>query len=203
MLVTSFAVSMILQILFQNFISTRPKAVLLPDFLNRSIKLGVVTVGVNQMLSILVTIVTLLLLTLFFRKSVIGISMRSAAEDFPVTRLMGIPANAVISGAFAISGLLAAIAGTLWVAQRASVDPLMGFVPVVKAFIAAILGGLGSLSGAVAGGFLLGFIEIYLSAFLPEGALSYKEPMALFLVILVLLWRPKGLIPAGNIVDKD
>ncbi len=203
LLVTSFAVSGILQVLFQNLISTRPKAVPLPEFLSNSISLGPLTVGINQALSILATVTTLSLLILFFKKTFIGMAMRSAAEDFPVTRLMGIPANAVISGAFAISGLLAAIAGTLWVAQRASVDPLMGFVPVVKAFIAAVLGGLGSLGGAVAGGFSLGFIEMYLSAFLPENLQTYKEPIGLLLVILILVWKPNGLIPAAKMsVDK-
>ena len=198
LLVTSFAVSTILQILFQNLISTRPKAVPLPDFLSSSLSLGMLTVGVNQTISILVTAVILGLLTFFFKKTILGMSVRSAAEDFPVTRLMGIPANAVISTAFAISGLLAAVAGILWVAQRASVDPLMGFVPVLKAFIAAILGGLGSLTGAVAGGFTLGFIEIYLSAFLPDNVLAYKEPLALFIVVALLLWRPQGLAPAAS-----
>ena len=74
-----------------------------------------------------------------------------------------------------------------------------GFVPVLKAFIAAILGGLGSLTGAVAGGFLLGFIEIYLTAFLPEQWQEFKEPIGLGCVVLVLLWRPNGLIPAAKI----
>lgn len=198
LLVTSFAVSGILQVLFQNLISTRPKAVPLPQFLSNSVALGGMTLGVNQMLSIFATVVTLGFLILFFKHTFIGMAMRSAAEDFPVTRLMGIQANRVVAGAFAISGLLAGIAGTLWVAQRASVDPLMGFVPVVKAFIAAILGGLGSLSGAVAGGFSLGFIEIYLSAFLPHGLQAYKEPLGLLLVILVLIVKPNGLIPAAK-----
>jgi branched-chain amino acid transport system permease protein len=202
LLVTSFAVSGILQVLFQNLISTRPKAVPLPEFLSSSIALGPLTLGVNQMLSISATVITLAFLIFFFKKTFIGIAMRSAAEDFPVTRLMGIPANAVVSGAFAISGLLAAIAGILWVAQRAAVDPLMGFIPVVKAFIAAILGGLGSLAGAVAGGFSLGFIEIYLSAFLPQALQSYKEPLALLIVIFILIWKPNGLVPAAKMEIK-
>jgi branched-chain amino acid transport system permease protein len=115
---------------------------------------------------------------------------------------MGIRANAVIATAFALSGLLAGVAGILWVAQRASVDPLMGFMPVLKAFIAAILGGLGSLGGAVAGGFLLGFIEIYLSAYLPAGILPFQDAIALGLVILVLLVRPEGLITIGRAVKS-
>ncbi len=84
----------------------------------------------------------------------------------------------------------------LWVAQRASVDPLMGFVPVLKAFIAAVVGGLGSLPGAVAGGFLLGVIEVLLQATLPSDLAPYRDAIVLSGVIAVLLIRPQGLIPA-------
>ncbi len=199
MLVTSFAVAVILQTLFQNLISTRSQPVILPDVLAQSITLGKLTIGVNQILSITITLTILVALNHFLKRTVLGISMRAAAEDFSVARLMGVRANAVIAGAFAISGALAGAAGVLWVAQRASVDPLMGFVPVLKAFIAAILGGLGSLTGAVAGGFALGFIEIYLTAYLPETWQPFKEALALGIVILLLLWRPNGLIPAFNI----
>ncbi|MDB4838034.1 branched-chain amino acid ABC transporter permease, partial [Marinomonas sp.] len=128
-----------------------------------------------------------------------GIAMRAAAEDFSVARLMGIRANTVIAGAFALSGLLAGVAAVLWVSQRASVDPLMGFMPVLKAFIAAILGGLGSLRGAVVGGFLLGFIEIYLAAFLPPALQEFRDPIGLGIVVTVLLMRPNGLIPSETL----
>ena len=126
--------------------------------------------------------------------SMLGIAMRAASLDFPTTRLMGINANAVISTAFAISGLLAGVAGVLWLAQRGSVDPLMGFLPVLKAFIAVVLGGLGSLSGAVVGGLVLGIIEVGLRAFLPEELLPFRESIALSLVIILLLIRPEGLL---------
>ena len=199
MLVTSFAVAIILQTLFQNLISTRSQPVILPDLFAQSVSIFGLTVGVNQISSITVTIVMLIALNQFLTRTSVGIAMRAAAEDFSVTRLMGIRANAVISGAFAISGMLAGVAGVLWVAQRASVDPLMGFVPVLKAFIAAILGGLGSLNGAVAGGFALGFIEIYLTAYLPDHVQPFKESIALGLVICLLLIRPNGLIPAHSV----
>jgi branched-chain amino acid transport system permease protein len=104
----------------------------------------------------------------------------------------------VIATAFAISGALAGISGLLWVAQRGSVDPLMGFLPVLKAFIAAILGGIGSLTGAVAVGFCLGIIEIGLQALLPESVLPFRDAIALLIVILVLLRRPQGLIAAAG-----
>lgn len=196
MLVTSFAVSMILQVLFQNFISARSQAVLLPQVLSESVRFGGLVIGVNKIAAIATTIVMLIFLDRFMKHHRIGIAMRAAAEDFSVARLMGIRANTVIAGAFALSGFLAGVAAVLWVSQRASVDPLMGFTPVLKAFIAAILGGLGSLRGAVAGGFLLGFIEIYLAAYLPQQMQEFRDPIALCLVVLVLIFRPNGLIPS-------
>ena len=196
MLITSFAVAMILQVLFQNLISARSQAVALPQILSQSVHLGNVIIGVNKIAAIAATVLMLIFLDHFMNRQKTGIAMRAAAEDFAVARLMGIRANTVIAGAFAISGLLAGVAAVLWVSQRASVDPLMGFTPVLKAFIAAILGGLGSLRGAVAGGFMLGFIEVYLAAFLPQEFQEFREPIGLGLVVLILLFRPNGMIPS-------
>ena len=196
MLITSFAVAMILQVLFQNLISARSQAVTLPQILSQSVHLGNVIIGVNKIAAIAATVLMLIFLDRFMNRQKTGIAMRAAAEDFAVARLMGIRANTVIAGAFAISGLLAGVAAVLWVSQRASVDPLMGFTPVLKAFIAAILGGLGSLRGAVAGGFMLGFIEVYLAAFLPQEFQEFREPIGLGLVVLILLFRPNGMIPS-------
>ena len=196
MLITSFAVAMILQVLFQNLISARSQAVALPQILSQSVHLGNVIIGVNKIVAIAATVLMLIFLDRFMNRQKTGIAMRAAAEDFAVARLMGIRANTVIAGAFAISGLLAGVAAVLWVSQRASVDPLMGFTPVLKAFIAAILGGLGSLRGAVAGGFMLGFIEVYLAAFLPQEFQEFREPIGLGLVVLILLFRPNGMIPS-------
>ena len=201
LLVTSFAAAMILQILFQNLISQRPLPVTLPGLLTSTVQLGGFVVGVNQILSIVIAGATMLLLNLFLTRTLLGLSMRAIALDFSATRLMGVRANAVISGAFAVSGLLAGIAAILWVSQRASVDPYMGFTPVLKAFIAAIIGGLGSLSGAVVGGLVLGFIEIFFAAYLPDAWQEFREPLALGVVILILLVRPNGLLPAPK-TDK-
>ena len=194
MLLTSFAVSTILHILFQNFISARPKAIPVPGWMSGSLDLGGLRVGVIQSVSIVATGLLLAGSTLFLRRSHLGIAMRAAAFSFPVTRLMGVNANAVIATAFAISGVQAGVAGVLWLAQRGSVDPLMGFLPVLKAFIAIVLGGLGSLSGAVAGGFALAFIETSLRAYLPAEWIPFREPIALALVIVLLLARPEGLL---------
>lgn len=198
LLLTSFAVSAILRVIFQNGNSARPKPVPLPAGLSGTLDLGAVRFGTVPLASILVMTLSLVALTLFLRRTTLGRAMRAAAEDFQVLRLMGIRANRVIAVAFAVSGALAGISAALWVAQRGSVDPLMGFVPVLKAFVAAVIGGLGSLSGAVAGGFALGVIEVAFQAFLPEAALPFRDAFVLGVVILILLWRPEGLIPAAS-----
>jgi branched-chain amino acid transport system permease protein len=166
----------------------------LPAILTTTLDLGGFAIGVNRIISVIVAIAVLVALNQFLKRTILGLAMRAAAEDFDVTRLMGIRANRVIATAFAISGLLAAIASVLWIAQRSSVDPMMGLVPVLKAFVATTLGGLGSLQGAVLGGILLGVIEIYLAAYLPQAALPYQGAISLGIVILVLVVRPQGLI---------
>jgi len=196
LLLTSFAVSAIMRVLFQNGISARPKPVPLPPGLSGTVSLGFAHVGTVPLLSVAVTVLSLLALTLFLTRTTLGKAMRAAAEDFQVLRLMGIRANRVIATAFAVSGALAGISAALWVAQRGSVDPLMGFVPVLKAFVAAVIGGLGSLSGAVAGGFALGMLEVLFQAFLPDAALPFRDAFVLGVVVLILLVRPDGLIPA-------
>lgn len=195
MLITSFAVSTILHILMQNLISARPRAIPIPNALSGAVSIGSLQIGTIQLLSIATAAVSLMGLLYFFRTTLLGIGMRAAAEDFDVARLMGVRANRVIAVAFALSGLLAGIAGILWLFQRGSVDPLMGFVPVLKAFIAVVLGGIGSLAGAVAGGFVLGVIEVLLRAFLPDALLSYRDAISLSIIIGILYFYPDGLIP--------
>ena len=152
--------------------------------------------GAVPLASIVVTVLSLVALNLFLKRTTMGQAMRAAAEDFQVLRLMGIKANRVIAVAFGLSGALAGVSAVLWVAQRGSVDPLMGFIPVLKAFVAAVIGGLGSLPGAVVGGFVLGISEVLFQAFLPEAALPFRDAFVLSVVIAILIWRPEGLIPA-------
>ena len=202
LLITSFAISEILKVVFQNGISARPKPIALPSGLSGSYEIGGVVIGVVPTVSIAITIVSLVFLTLFLKRTNSGLAMRAAAEDFDMVRLVGMPAGRVVASAFALSGLLAGIAAIVWTAQRGSVDPLMGFFPVLKAFIATVLGGLGSLSGAVLGGFVVGAIEVFSQAFLPEAMAPYRDAVVLGSVILILLVRPEGLIPPAK-VDRS
>jgi branched-chain amino acid transport system permease protein len=199
LLITSFAVSEIIKVLFQNGISARPVPIALPAWMSGSINMGFLTISVMSMISIIVVVVSLVALSIILTRTTLGVAMRAAAEDFPVVRLVGIKANHVVALAFAISGVLAGVAAVLWVAQRGSVDPLMGSAPVLKAFIATVLGGLGSLSGAVLGGFVVGIVEVFLQGYLPESVAPYREAISLSIIIGLLVMRPDGLWPAQNV----
>lgn len=199
LLITSFAVSEIIKVLFQNGISARPVPIVLPAWMSGSINAGFFTFSVISIISISVVALSLILLTLVLKRTTLGLAMRAAAEDFPIVRLVGIRANHVVALAFAISGALAGVAAVLWVAQRGSVDPLMGSAPVLKAFIATVLGGLGSLSGAVLGGFVVGAVEVLLQGYLPESIAPYREAISLSIIIALLVMRPDGLWPAQNV----
>ena len=193
LLFSSFAVSVIIQNLFRATVSPRQKGVPSPDFLSEVLRVGPLTASWLTVITTAVAAASLVALVLFLRRSISGISMRAAAEDFDVTRLMGVKANGVIALAFAISGLLAGIAGVLWVARLGAVAPHMGFVPVLKAFIATVIGGLGSLPGAVFGGFLLAFIEIGFHVILPSSMQPMVDPFALLIVGVILYFKPNGL----------
>jgi branched-chain amino acid transport system permease protein len=199
LLITSFAVSFSLQTIFQIGIDTAPQGIELPAWVDEVINVGAYSISLLKVLTTLVTITALIVLTVFLKRTRLGIAMRAAAEDFDVTRLMGVRANAVVIAAFAISGLLAGIAALLSFSQTAAVGPTDGTFPVVKAFIAVVIGGLGSLTGAVVGGFALGITEVMLDALLPDGARPFEDAFALIVVIAILLLRPQGLVgrPVG------
>lgn len=198
LLITSFAVSEILKVLFQNGISPRPVPISFPASWTGTYQVGALTIGVAPTVSILVAMTSLGVLTFVLRRTAIGMAMRAAAEDFEMLRLLGVKANRVVAVSFALSGLLAGAAAVIWTAQRGSVDPMMGFFPVLKAFIASVLGGLGSLGGAVLGGFVIGAIEVLTQAFLPANLAPYRDAIVLSSVIVVLLIRPDGLLPANS-----
>lgn len=193
-LFSSFALAVIIQNLIRQVISPRPQGVPVPEFFNDALSIGSIRIGVLPLITTGIGAACLVALTFFLRRSRAGLAMRAASQDFTVTRLMGVRANRVISLAFAISGALAGVAGVLWVSRRTSVHPTMGFGPVLKAFVATVIGGLGNLSGAVLGGFFLGFLEIALEVALPGVVRPFLDAIALSVVVAVLYFRPQGLL---------
>jgi branched-chain amino acid transport system permease protein len=169
-------------------------------------------------------IVLLGLLSVFVTRTTLGLSMRAAAEDLPAARLMGINVNRVVATAFAIGAGLAAVAGLLYSVQAGQINPYMGFTPVLKAFIAAVIGGFGSIAGAVLGGYVLGALEVlvtalagigdllppgsvppevrsFLQQWLPSGLASWRDAVVFVVLIIVLLVRPQGIL--GQRVRDD
>jgi branched-chain amino acid transport system permease protein len=193
-LLTAFGVGIIIQNVFLLGVSARPKAVPVLGPLTATWSVGPFTISSLQILETLTTGVAIVLLVLFLKRTPLGLAMRAAAYDFATVRLMGIRANRVIATAFAISGLLAGIAAVFVIARRGAVDPLLGFDPVLKAFVACVVGGFGSLVGAVAGGFVLGAIEVLILVTLPQSMGGLRDACVFALVGALLVWRPQGLV---------
>ncbi len=122
-----------------------------------------------------------------------GLGMRAISKDIETSYLMGVPVNKVIALTFGIGSALAAASGIMWALRYPQLQPIMGAIPGFKAFIAAVVGGIGSIQGAVIGGVLLGFIEIMTVAFFPDLA-GYRDAFAFVLLIGMLLVKPTGLM---------
>ncbi|MFL5641459.1 MAG: branched-chain amino acid ABC transporter permease [Chloroflexota bacterium] len=230
MLLSSFAVGQILQngTLLTTRLAGKPTLIAFPapEQLSGVIVLGSITVAKVNVVSFLAGVVLLGLLTLFVTRTTLGLSMRAAAEDLDAARLMGIKVNRVVASAFAISAGLAAVAGFLYAVQAGQINPYMGFTPVLKAFIAAVIGGFGSIVGAVLGGYVLGFLEVlvtalagigdllpagsvppevrgFLQQWLPSSLASYRDAVVFIVLILVLLVRPQGILGRRDESDLE
>jgi branched-chain amino acid transport system permease protein len=202
MLITSFAVSALLQNAAILFISPRAKAVVTPSFFTENFEVGGLLISKGNVASLVVSLAMLGLLILFLRRTLMGIALRAAADDFVMTRLVGIRANAVIAAAFAISGCLAGVVALFWIGRLGSVGPFVGSTPVLIAFVAAVVGGMESLTGAVVGGYLLGMLTVGLQLVLPQSMLDYRQAFVFAIVLLVLLVRPQGLVRGGTSSER-
>ena len=149
------------------------------------------TLSYMQIIIFVVTVITMTLLTLFITRSRMGRACRACAEDLKMTNLLGINTNGVIALTFVIGAALAAVAGVLLGMYYGVINPYIGFMAGLKAFTAAVLGGIGSIPGAVLGGLLLGVTEAITAGYFSS---EYKDVVAFSLLILILLFRPSGIL---------
>lgn len=202
LLVASFAVSYFLQNLAVLSFGARPVAFTFLPELARSIELGGVRIPILQLVSMSLTVAALGGLVILLKFTQIGIQLRAVAEDVVTARLSGINVNRVIAIAFVLSAVLAWVVSLVYSAQLGQLSPAMGVRPVVIAFVATILGGLGSLQGAALGGFAVGALTVLLDVLLPTELRVFREAFLFALVLAILLWRPQGLIRVRALQER-
>ena len=194
LMIASFAVSYLLQHAVMVTIGAETKGVQFAAALNTPVRVGELQVPLLQLVTVAATLVLLILLTAFLRSTTLGLQMRAAAENIRVARLMGVRANRVIAWAFAMSGLLAGAVALLYIAQVGAMTPQFGVQPALIGFVATVVGGLGSLAGAVIGGFLIGTLTVVLQLVLPLELRPFREAFLFGLLFIVLLVRPQGIV---------
>lgn len=194
-LITAIGMSFLLQSLALLIFKADPiafKSIINMD----SVSIGEVTVSGITVVTLVVTFICMLALTLFINKTKAGSAMRAVSEDKAAAELMGINVNRTISLTFAIGSALAAVAGILFVCQYQSIKPTLGALPGIKAFVAAVLGGIGSVPGAMVGGIALGIIESISKAYIST---ELTDAIVFGVLVLVLLVKPSGLLGKNRI----
>jgi len=170
------------------------------DFLDRNLPVTAnLVIPVKSLLVIVTALLTLAGLYFFVNHTKLGTAIRAVAQDPDTSSLMGVPVNRVIALTFFVGGALGGLAGVLFGIHYSLVNPYSGFVPGIKAFTAAVLGGIGNIPGAVLGGMLLGLLEAFAASYLSimtDGAFGaeYKDVVAFLVLILILIFRPRGLL---------
>jgi branched-chain amino acid transport system permease protein len=193
LLISAIAASFLLENLVLVVAGGRPKPFPVPPAFAGALNLGGLFI---PRLSLIIPVITAVLLGLLFfivYRTNVGRAMRAISWSLATTQLLGVNINRIIAFTFLAGSLLAGAGGLLWALKYPQVNPFMGILPGLKAFIAAVLGGIGNLTGAVAGGLLLGLLEIMIVALFPAWS-GYRDALAFGLLITLLLARPTGLL---------
>ncbi|MFQ5557011.1 MAG: branched-chain amino acid ABC transporter permease [Acidimicrobiales bacterium] len=198
MLLTSFGVHFVVQALFVMYVSANVRNFDRPGWIVNTWEIAGVRFEVFDIVTIGVTAVTLAATVLLLQRTMFGLSLRAAAEDFDAARLMGVRSDRVIRGAFVLAGLLAGIAAVFVLMRTGRAAPTAGLTPMLKGLLAALIGGLGSLSGAVLGGFVLGLTEVLLIARLPDAWVGLTNGVVFLLIALLFVFRPGGLLDIAH-----
>ena len=189
-MISAIGVSYFLQNFATYLFSAQPKSYPSIDFLNKRITIGDVSTSIVTFITPILTIVLVVCLVLLVNKTKIGMAMRAVSKDFETSQLMGVKINYVISMTFVIGCALAAIGSILYFTPRPSVYPLSGSLPGLKCFVAAVFGGIGSIPGALIGGFIIGLIETFVKG---SSISEFSDVFTFIILILVLLVKPNGL----------
>ncbi|HEX2088718.1 MAG TPA: branched-chain amino acid ABC transporter permease [Actinomycetota bacterium] len=202
-LITAIGASLFLQNAFRGFFGPNARGYAKPATLEGDWSIFGIPVGRVGLIIVLTALVAMFALSLFVARTKTGKSMRALSQDKEIASLMGINVDGTIVRTFAIGGVMAGIAGVLFAMFIGSVDPFMGFVPGIKAFTAAVLGGIGSIAGAALGGIFLGLVEAVAPFLLLTGAgvpspNQLSDVVAFTVLVLVLIFRPGGILGTGE-----
>lgn len=189
-MISAIGVSYLLQNLATYLFSALPKPYPTIGFLNTKVTIGSLSTSLVTFITPILTILIVVGLVFLINKTKIGMAMRAVSKDFEVARLMGIKINNIISITFVIGCALAAIGSILYFVPRPQVYPLSGSLPGLKCFVAAVFGGIGSIPGALVGGFLIGISETFIKA---STYSEFSDAFTFVILIIVLLFRPTGL----------
>ena len=192
-LITAIGVSFLLEHLGLVIFGGRAKAFYRPPIFGAVFEWGEIRFIALTLWIPLVTLFLVLGLLYIVYRTRIGRAMRAISRDMETVRLMGVDVNRITSITFALGSALAAAGGIMWALKFPQIDPYMGIIPGIKAFVAAVLGGIGNVAGAALGGLLLGILEIMLIALMPSLA-GYKDAFAFLILIVILLFRPIGIM---------
>lgn len=193
LLITAIGVSFFLENAFNVAFGGTPKAFHVPDYMQQLIKINQLVFSVASLLVPIITLILLGAILYVLYRTKYGMAIRALAFDINTVSLMGIDSNKIISIIFGLGSALAAVGGVFWALNYPAVEPMMGVLIGLKAFAAAVVGGIGSVVGAVLGGFIIGFTEVVVIAFYPELS-GYKDAFAFVFLIFVLLFRPTGIL---------
>lgn len=193
LLITAIGVSFFLENIVNVTFGGTPKSFVVPEFFDKTFTIGTAILTPIVIIVPIITICLLAVLLFILFKTKYGIAIRALAFDIKTVSLMGVDSNRIIMIVFIIGSSLAAVSGIFWAISYPILTPYMGVMIGLKAFAAAVLGGIGSVSGAVLGGFILGFTEVIFVAFFPELG-GYKDAIAFIFLIFVLLFKPTGIM---------
>ncbi len=196
--VTGFIASLGVSIMIQNLgiltLTAQPRNFSFPEYMQTTLTLFGLPIRIIDIAIVVAApaLVSILLYIVYRTKT--GTAMRATAENLDVARLMGVNINRTIAVTFALGSALAGISGLMWGGKFGQIDPLMGFLPGLKSFVAAVIGGVGSIPGAILGGYLLGMSEVLFVGLLPPIYSSYRDAFVFGTLIVILLVLPNGIL---------
>lgn len=198
-LITAIGVSLFLEYTMMYFVGAAVRSYPpLPTFLSISYNIGGVVIKTQQILIIVISVTLMVLLQFIVRRTRVGKAMRAVSQDAEAARLMGINVDNTISFTFALGSALAGAAGVLVGVYYNSIDPLMGIMPGLKAFVAAVFGGIGLIPGALLGGYFIGIVEIFVAG---SGFSLFRDAVVFAILIAILIIKPTGLL-GKNVREK-